>query len=159
MDGASLHPWPTIANVTDPAVWGGTRLYRRDVPTSPGEGHFPTIVRSTTEWGIDPPLPFGVIEVWPVTIGDGPEQENRAVAIPLDPRLISELQQQLISAPTVALPWSVDDDSEQFDLATIDSEPVIVHRPPGLLTPDAEGVAYRIDGVVPSLTIEPNSFD
>ncbi len=134
-------------------------MYGRTVSTSPGEGHFPTIVRSTTEWGFDPPLPFGVIEVWPVTIEDRLEQENRPVVIPLDTRLLFELQQQLISAPTVALPWNVDDDSEPFDLATINSEPVIVHRPPGLLTLDAGGVAYRIDGVVASLTIEPNSFD
>ncbi len=134
-------------------------MYGRCVSTPPGERHFPTIVRSTAEWGFDPPLAFGIVEVWPVPIGDGPKEENRAVAIPLDTRLMSELQQRLISAPTVDLPWNVDDDSEPFDLATIGSEHVIVHRPPGLLTLDGEMVTYRIDGVVPSLAIEPNSFE
>ena len=81
------------------------------------------------------------------------------MAIPLDPDLISEVEQRLTGAPTVALPWDVDSDEEPFDLARLGGEAVVVHRPPGLLTLVDDQLTYRMDRTVTALEIEPSPLN
>ena len=88
--------------------------------------------------------PVAVVDVYAVGIGDGSEEEIRALVIPLDPAHEDELLRRLPEGPMpLVLPWDPWGDDETVR-AVIGGAVVDLHQPPGRITlDDAGNVVYE----------------